>query len=133
MELYVGGYAQGKLEYVLNTHKGQDLYLADGRELSAVWPPDIDIPRGKRLVIYGFHLWVKRLLEEGNYFENLAQELEQGYPECIIISDEVGNGVVPVEQADREYREQVGRSLIVLAAKAERVERVICGLGQRLK
>ena len=54
-------------------------------------------------------------------------------PDAIIICDEVGNGIVPVDQFERTYREQVGRILIEVAKKAERVERVTCGLGQRIK
>jgi adenosyl cobinamide kinase/adenosyl cobinamide phosphate guanylyltransferase len=34
---------------------------------------------------------------------------------------------------EREYRERLGRILITIAAKADRVERVICGIGQRIK
>ncbi len=52
---------------------------------------------------------------------------------CIIISDEIGNGIVPVEAFEREYRERTGRILIQLAQKAEEVERVICGIGQKIK
>lgn len=55
------------------------------------------------------------------------------YRDCIIICDEVGNGIVPASPAEREYRERVGRILITLAQKAEEVERVICGIGQKLK
>ena len=34
---------------------------------------------------------------------------------------------------EREYRERTGRILIRLAQEAEEVERVICGIGQRIK
>lgn len=52
---------------------------------------------------------------------------------CIIICDEIGNGIVPIEPFEREYRERVGRILVQLAKRAEGVERVICGIGQRIK
>ncbi len=133
MELYIGGYAQGKLEYFLRTHEGKAWYIVDGQELGASRPGDLEVPRGERLLINHFHLWVRGLAEEGEALEKLAEELEERYPDCAVISDEVGNGIVPMEQRDREYREQTGRILIALAARAERVERVICGLGQRLK
>ena len=55
------------------------------------------------------------------------------YPECFIISDEIGNGIVPMDAFEREYRERTGRILVDLANKAEEVERVICGLGQKIK
>ena len=54
-------------------------------------------------------------------------------PECILICDEVGNGIVPMDPFERRYREEVGRILIKVAQRASRVERVTCGLGQRIK
>jgi len=35
--------------------------------------------------------------------------------------------------AEREYRDEVGKTLCALAARAERVYRVIAGIGQRIK
>ena len=54
-------------------------------------------------------------------------------PNCVIISDEISNGIVPIEAFEREYRERTGRILVELAKKAEEVERVICGIGQKIK
>lgn len=51
----------------------------------------------------------------------------------IIISDEIGNGVVPMDTFERKYREETGRLLIKLAEEAEEVERILCGIGQRIK
>lgn len=53
--------------------------------------------------------------------------------DCIIISDEVGNGIVPINAFEREYRERVGKILIQVAERAEEVERVICKIGQKIK
>ena len=50
-----------------------------------------------------------------------------------ICCDEVGLGVVPVDFAEREFRDEVGRTLCALAKRAERVFRVIAGIGQRIK
>ena len=54
-------------------------------------------------------------------------------PDCILICDEIGNGIVPIDRFEREYREQVGRILIEVAKRADRVERITCGIGQRIK
>lgn len=51
----------------------------------------------------------------------------------IVICDELGNGIVPIKKQERIWREQTGRLMIELAKQAERVERILCGLGQRLK
>ena len=55
------------------------------------------------------------------------------FEDCILISDEIGNGIIPLEAFEREYRERMGRILILLAKRAEEVERVICGIGQKIK
>lgn len=54
-------------------------------------------------------------------------------PDVILICDEVGGGIVPVDKEERDYRECVGRVLCELAKEAESVERVYCGIGQTIK
>jgi len=51
----------------------------------------------------------------------------------VVIATEVGCGVIPVDPAEREKREQAGRLACLLAARAETVIRVSCGLPQLLK
>ena len=54
-------------------------------------------------------------------------------PELILITDEIGYGIVPVDRMEREYREQTGRVCTHLAAYSEKVYRVMCGIGQVIK
>ena len=110
MQLYIGGYAQGKLSYVRQKYQGQDV-----------------------TIVNDLHLWVKQLLEEQQPAEEIVLEYYRAHPDCIFICDEIGNGIVPLEEKEREYRERVGRLLITLAKEAETVERVICGIGQKIK
>lgn len=134
MEFYIGGFAQGKLEYVLKKYPGQDMEVIDGaavRDMTEYQYAQDDT--GKRIVLNRMHLWVRNLLAEGKNPEQCVKNLLVIFPDCIVISDEIGNGIVPVEREEREYRERLGRIQIELAKKAGRVERVICGLGQRLK
>ena len=51
----------------------------------------------------------------------------------VVIATEVGGGVVPTDPAQREAREKAGRLACLLAARADCVVRVSCGLGQVLK
>ena len=51
----------------------------------------------------------------------------------IVIATELGGGLVPVDRAEREKREAAGRLACLLAARAETVVRVCCGLPQVLK
>lgn len=59
-----------------------------------------------------------------------AEQLER---KKIVICNEVGSGVVPIDRVQREHREAVGRLCIQLAQRASEVYRVHCGLGMRLK
>ncbi len=126
MKLVIGGYAQGKLDFVLAN------WSVPGY---AVWDGALPGHReeGQTLILDRFHSWVKRRILEGGCPEEEILAFLDRWGDCIIISDEVGSGIVPNDPFEREYRERVGRILIKLAARAERVERVICGIGQRIK
>lgn len=127
MKLVIGGYAQGKLNYVLQKYKG---------EIGGVW--DGEVPRsggGEKgvVVINRLHDWIKESMAEGGCPEEEIFAFLENCPNCVMISDEIGNGIVPIEAFEREYRERTGRILIALAEKADTVERVICGIGQKIK
>ena len=127
MKLVIGGYAQGKLNYVLGKYDVEASKIFDGEI-----PENIEERRGT-VVINHFHNWVKTKITYDGYPEKEVLEFVEKYPDCVIISDEVGNGIVPIEAFEREYRERTGRILVELAKKAEEVERVICGIGQKIK
>lgn len=126
MKLIIGGYAQGKLHYVLQQNKKEEILVCD-----ATFPKKA--VQDKVVVIHHFHLWVKDMLTKGGCPEEEVEQMVSIHPHCIIISDEIGNGIVPMDAFEREYRERTGRILVTLAAKAQEVERVICGIGQKIK
>lgn len=127
MKLVIGGYAQGKLNYVLQKYKG---------EIGGVWDGEVPGNGGGEkgvVVINRLHDWIKGSMAEGGCPEEEIFAFLENCPNCVMISDEIGNGIVPIEAFEREYRERTGRILIALAKKADTVERVICGIGQRIK
>ena len=152
MKLIIGGYAQGKLKYAIEKY-GLDLRLVWDGEL----PGDGEIRNAETefvkerasdgtninakgvkmknsiIAVNHFHNWIKRSLSEGGCPEEEISRFLDRYQSCIIISDEIGNGIIPVEKFEREYRERTGRILVKLAGQAEEVERVICGIGQKIK
>ncbi len=123
MELYVGGACQGKLQYVLMQHP--ELTEEDVFDGAAVLEKG-SVKDSGGIILNHFHLLVQILPDE-----EIEKFLENKYR--IIISDEVGSGVIPVDSKERQYRERTGRWLCTLASSADRVERVICGIGQRIK
>lgn len=62
--------------------------------------------------------------------EQLAEKLAE---HDVVIATELGGGVVPVDAQQRAHREAAGRLACLLAARADTVVRVCCGLPQLLK
>ena len=130
MKLVIGGTAQGKLEYVLLKYDVQKNMVWDGSLPNST--EDIEYEE-KPVIINHFHLWIKNRMISGGCPEDEIMSFLDGNEDCIIICDEIGNGIVPIEPFEREYRERVGRILVQLAKRAEEVERIICGVGQKIK
>lgn len=124
--LVIGGYAQGKLAYVK-----QQFDLSEYEQYDRVLP--VSGTGGKNILIDHLHLWVKKQLEEQNDPETALRTFLEKQTNWILISDEVGNGIVPMDTLEREYRERAGRMLITVAQQADEVIRVVCGIGQKLK
>ena len=79
------------------------------------------------------HRYIREQLRQGTDREAMIANFYKEYPDCILICDEIGNGIVPMEAEERTYRECTGRILEGLAAQADEVVRVVCGIGQKIK
>lgn len=124
MEMIIGGAFQGKSSYAKEHYPGivwmsgdilteEKLFTADG--------------------VLGFHEYIRKEMKAGKDVSGLAGRLIRENPNVILVSDEVGYGVVPVDAFDRAYREAVGRICTELAAFSTRVTRVVCGIGTVIK
>lgn len=153
MELYIGGFAQGKLEYVQNKKAEEAISIAmvidcaqsDYQKTlqsidNKIKNENADVNNianvNDIVIINHLHMWVKDLLREGmeeSEVQSTILSWVATHPNTILICDELGNGIVPLEKMERIWREQTGRLMIELAKQAERVEHILCGLGQRLK
>jgi adenosylcobinamide kinase/adenosylcobinamide-phosphate guanylyltransferase len=96
MWLVSGGAFQGKLEYVLNRKQISLDNMIDGETC------DFQDLLEKPLVTH-FHLWVKRMLLEKRDVADLVDQMIQKNPDIIIIVNELGCGIVPMDAFDREY------------------------------
>ena len=132
MELVIGGYAQGKLNFVLQKNNPENCLICDGMLPDEKQLQKTDI-QGKTVIINHFHEWIKKRLLLGENPEEEIIAFSDKKKECIIISDEIGNGIVPIDAFEREYRERTGRILVRLASEADEVVRVVCGIGQKIK
>lgn len=124
MRIITGGAFQGKRAFADRLYPGVE--WTDGGSC------DLDEIRTCRAV-YGFHEFVKRWLKQEKSWEELASLMLEKNRGLILICDEIGCGLVPVDAFEREYRESTGRIMNALAEQAERVDRVVCGIGRRIK
>ncbi len=127
MKLIIGGCAQGKLDYARERCGGKAYRVWDGRI------PQDGSQAEETVIVNHLHLWVRERMEAGGDPKREIRNFLDRYPGCVIICDEIGNGIVPVEAFERAYRERTGGILRMLAKEAEEVVRVICGIGQRIK
>ena len=108
MKIYVGGAHQGQLELARLENPGAEL-------------------------IDRFHERIKVLVERREDVSAYVELLMIEHSDAVIISDELGAGIVPMEPIDRAWREAHGRAMCLLTRQAEALTRVVCGIGVRLK
>ena len=79
--------------------------------------------------------FIRKRTDDGLTQEQILDEIHEATSEgeWVIISDEIGSGIVPLDYDDRHWRENTGRILIQLAKEATEVHKVTVGIGQRLK
>ena len=121
MKLIIGGAYQGKSEYAVATYGGKVFSCSEGQ---IDWTANI---------ITDLQEFSRRCLEEG---KEAALELEKAkdlWQTKVLIGNDISQGIVPMDPVERGWREMNGRMMIYLAKEAESVERVFCGIPQKLK
>ena len=122
MHLILGGAFQGKTEYAKKLYvlSDADIFVCAGTE----------IPADARAVCH-LERFTRACTEHG--LDVLEAWDALGLSPAVIICDDISCGVVPIDATDRLWREENGRLLAALAARAEKVTRVFCGLPLELK
>ena len=126
MILIIGGAFQGKKEYAKKPFGLKEEEFVDGACCG-----EEELYQAK--AVLHLHEFVRRSLKEGRDIGGMAERILQKNPSVILLCNELGSGVVPVEAFDREWREATGRLCCRLAAEAEEVHRVVCGIGMVIK
>lgn len=109
MVLIIGGAYQGKRRYARET-----LGLEDGR------------------IIDQAALQIREMLRAGKNPQREIEALLPQWADKAVLLDDVSCGLVPMDAEERAFREAVGLCGAVLAAHAERVVRVFCGIGMTI-
>jgi adenosylcobinamide kinase/adenosylcobinamide-phosphate guanylyltransferase len=96
-----------------------------------------DAPVGQPLLLDCLTLWLSnRLLADAEIEAEmgvLADALAARTAATIVVSNEVGLGIVPDNALARRFRDAAGAANQMLAARAERVDFIAAGLPLRLK
>ena len=119
MELIIGGAYQGKLTYAREKYALKDTDICT---CTAEEEPDVSRRCIRRLEEY-----VLGCLRRG---EEPTLKFKKN---AVLICRDISAGIVPIDPEQRAWREAVGRYLSALAARADTVTRVFCGLPQQLK
>ena len=159
LTLILGGQRSGKSAYAesLIGEGCKAVYLATGQALDDEMNARIALHRARRgdhwstleepldlaaalkgarqpLLIDSLAMWVANLLQAGRDVEAetlaLVQALESIKSAVVIVSDEVGLGVIPENALAREFIDALGLANQQIAARAERVILITAGLAQ---
>jgi adenosyl cobinamide kinase/adenosyl cobinamide phosphate guanylyltransferase len=124
VELIIGGAYQGKLSFAVKEKGFSEAELCD-------------LSKGfvSRAFSCFYHLEAlsRRAVEEGMSADEMLEKLAPFIENSVVISREIGSGIVPMDAFERLWREEHGRLLSMLASRAERVTRVFCGIAEVLK
>ena len=120
--LLIGGRGQGKRDLATRLFRLRDEDFLDGAACDPAALPNA-------AALNKLQLLTRRMLEQGQSPAELLPVLIGK----VVICDELGCGIVPVDRADEDWRESTGRLCCDLAAQAELVIRVTAGLPQVLK
>ena len=114
MILVIGGLASGKRDFIKTEYGYSDKDMADA-------------VINECPVLFNLQdLVAARLADADTLLPDLLEKQ-------IVICNEVGCGIVPIDKADRAAREATGRLCLALAQKAEKVVRVYCGIPTAIK
>lgn len=145
MILVIGGRSQGKREFV------QQNLIPEADAGTVRWASGGDGGWESYMnsrYCCDFHLFIRRLMShelgvgadgdpwkpgDEKQMEEILKALLEDAPDRILVTDEIGYGIVPADAMERQYREETGRLCCLAAKEADEVWRVLCGLGQRIK
>ncbi|MCC8060990.1 MAG: bifunctional adenosylcobinamide kinase/adenosylcobinamide-phosphate guanylyltransferase [Clostridiales bacterium] len=129
MTVIVGGRYQGKREFARKLSGLEEREFAAMVAQAGRISPEEAI--GKRCLV-DFQDFLRRIMEAGEDPQEFVSAVLETEPEIVTLA-EVGSGLVPMERFERDWRDAVGVAGQRLAARADTVYRVTCGLPLLIK
>ena len=124
MILIIGGAYQGKTAYARERFGLEDDNIFDLSTGQPVKP---------YLCFTRLECLTKAEYKKGSSAEEIAQMVRSFASDPILISREIGSGIVPMDRDSRAWREQHGKVLQLLAKEADSVIRIFCTIPEVLK
>ncbi len=126
MKMIVGGAFQGKMEFACNMLNMDRADMVNGSIC--------DFEEAfNATVIMNYHRLVARLFAEGVDPVAFTEKLCEKNRDVVVIMDEIGCGIVPVEKSERTLREITGRCGCIIASVSDTVIHMVCGIPTYLK
>lgn len=126
MKFITGGAYQGKKDFVIS-HLNiciKDIYDGSILDLNKIL---------KCICVNNYHIFIKNLIKKDIDPIKFTEKLLTENSDIIIIMNEIGCGIVPVDKNERFWREMCGKCGCIIAEKSETVVRVVCGTGILIK
>lgn len=124
MILIIGGAYQGKLDYAKSALgvTPEQVFACTGREIDF-----------SKRCIYRLEEYSLACVRDGVEPAEEMKTFREQWKDSVLICQDISSGVVPMEAQLRQWRNANGRLCQYLAAQADQVIRIFCGLEQRLK
>lgn len=127
-----------EIEAKISAHKTLRGAGWETRETPLMLPEALaGLPADRAVLIDCATMWLSNLLLAGTDPDPATDALLDALAACpariVIVTNEVGQGIVPDNALARRFREAQGRLNIRLAAQADRVVQVVAGLPNLLK
>ena len=123
--IYAGAY-QGKLDFARKSFgiKEEDICYCNSDMES--------IDFGKK-VIYGLEKFIYGYEKRGQSADEYIRAQLPLMNDKIIICEDISRGLVPMDKLERAWRETNGRVVNAVAAEADEIYTVFCGIESRIK
>lgn len=134
MIFIIGGEHQGKLNYALSLTEFKNEDVIDYSNMESLKLREII--NCNKIVLYNFNILIKELLRAYDDEEIVKEKINNMFKACrisVVISNEIGYGIVPMDKFERRYRELTGRICCDIAKESKEVHRVVCGIGTIIK
>ena len=123
MILVTGGIYQHKLDFI---------YEKFGLTKDDVSFVENNIDYNKN-IIYKLNDLIRYWINENKDIDSELEILIKNCKEKIIVMDNVGSGIIPIDKNIRDLREIIGRAGCKIAENSDEVYSVLCGIGIKIK